>query len=352
MLWENPSAVCRCDNPNSESFVPSSQHNQRRSYSAPWVAPPTRVHKHTDTRAQTSARPQQTHPQIHTHTHTHTHTHMRHIRGFHIRDAATKFWRAHQKVCDWSGLIIWCSPLGVMLNFDARIKNSEAAQPRVTNVKTPIVVHMFPLEEAETYLPPSKRLDKEQQTWGQFTMRDPQLGEVPLLHSQCTLLKNKTNSEPVLQDEGIFTHSFLNGLVPFLLCTCPFRKRPFSKRFYCGQEPARAVSTAQSPQLKVPVVFCPLEQIEGPLRDLQGLEIHSENPWQKMAPPASSDLQWSKAQTRDLEYCQVSVYHILINFLHIRRPNMSSHNQAPFFLEKVLFTYFWKRMPKCFQLDW
>ncbi len=26
-----------------------------------------------------------------------------------------------------------------MLNFDARIKNSDAAQPRVTNVKTPIL---------------------------------------------------------------------------------------------------------------------------------------------------------------------------------------------------------------------
>ena len=25
-----------------------------------------------------------------------------------------------------------------MLNFDARVKNSDAAQPRVTNVKTPI----------------------------------------------------------------------------------------------------------------------------------------------------------------------------------------------------------------------
>ena len=27
-----------------------------------------------------------------------------------------------------------------MLNFDARIKNSDAAQPRVTNVKTPIAI--------------------------------------------------------------------------------------------------------------------------------------------------------------------------------------------------------------------
>ncbi len=27
-----------------------------------------------------------------------------------------------------------------MLTFDARVKNSDAAQPRVTNVKTPIVV--------------------------------------------------------------------------------------------------------------------------------------------------------------------------------------------------------------------
>ncbi len=26
-----------------------------------------------------------------------------------------------------------------MLNFDARVKNSDAAQPRVTNVKTPFV---------------------------------------------------------------------------------------------------------------------------------------------------------------------------------------------------------------------
>ena len=61
----------------------------------------------------------------------------RKTRGFHIGDAATKFWRARQKVCDRSRLIIWRSPLGIMLTFDARVKNSDAAQPRVTNVKTP-----------------------------------------------------------------------------------------------------------------------------------------------------------------------------------------------------------------------
>ncbi len=40
---------------------------------------------------------------------------------------ASKNWRPRQN-----------APLGVMLNFDARVKNSDAAQPRVTNVKTPI----------------------------------------------------------------------------------------------------------------------------------------------------------------------------------------------------------------------
>ncbi len=33
------------------------------------------------------------------------------------------------------------APLGIMLNFDACVKNSDAAQLRVTNVKTPLDVH-------------------------------------------------------------------------------------------------------------------------------------------------------------------------------------------------------------------
>ncbi len=44
---------------------------------------------------------------------------------------ASKNRRPASKMCDQS-------PLGVMLNFDARVKNSDAAQPRVTNVKTPV----------------------------------------------------------------------------------------------------------------------------------------------------------------------------------------------------------------------
>ncbi len=38
------------------------------------------------------------------------------------------------------GFHVGDAPLGVMLNFDTRIKNSDAAQPRVTNVKTPIIM--------------------------------------------------------------------------------------------------------------------------------------------------------------------------------------------------------------------
>ncbi len=52
-------------------------------------------------------------------------------KGFHIGDAATKHWRPRQN-----------APLGVMLNFDARVKNSDAAQPRVTNVKNPTGCHV------------------------------------------------------------------------------------------------------------------------------------------------------------------------------------------------------------------
>ncbi len=53
------------------------------------------------------------------------------IKGFHVGDARVKILTPASKMCDRS-------PLGVKLNFDARVKNSDAAQPRVTNVKTPI----------------------------------------------------------------------------------------------------------------------------------------------------------------------------------------------------------------------
>ncbi len=58
-------------------------------------------------------------------------------KGFHVGDAHVKKLTPMSKMCDRYGLIILHSPLGVMLNFDARVKNSDAAQPRVTNVKTP-----------------------------------------------------------------------------------------------------------------------------------------------------------------------------------------------------------------------
>ncbi len=35
------------------------------------------------------------------------------------------------------------APLGVMLNFDVRVKNSDAAQLRLTNVKTPNATLLF-----------------------------------------------------------------------------------------------------------------------------------------------------------------------------------------------------------------
>ncbi len=59
------------------------------------------------------------------------------IMGFHVGDARVKKMKPASKKCDHSGPIIWPSPLGVMLTF-LRFKNSDAAQPRVTNVKTPI----------------------------------------------------------------------------------------------------------------------------------------------------------------------------------------------------------------------
>ncbi len=53
------------------------------------------------------------------------------IRVFTLVTHASKNWCLCQKCeisLDWSGPIIWCSPLGVMLNFEACIKNSDAAQ--------------------------------------------------------------------------------------------------------------------------------------------------------------------------------------------------------------------------------
>ena len=50
----------------------------------------------------------------------------REIRVFTLVMRASKNWRPCQN-----------APLGVMLNFDAHVKNSDTAQPRVTNVKTP-----------------------------------------------------------------------------------------------------------------------------------------------------------------------------------------------------------------------
>ncbi len=53
------------------------------------------------------------------------------LKGFHVGDAHVKKLTPASKMCGQS-------PLGVMLNFDVRVKNSDAAQPRVTNVKTPL----------------------------------------------------------------------------------------------------------------------------------------------------------------------------------------------------------------------
>ncbi len=49
------------------------------------------------------------------------------VRVFTLVTRASKNWRPRQN-----------APLGIMLKFDARVKNFDAAQPRVTNVKTPI----------------------------------------------------------------------------------------------------------------------------------------------------------------------------------------------------------------------
>ncbi len=67
---------------------------------------------------------------------------MRNIKGFHVGDVRVKKLTPASKMCDRS-------PLGVMLNFDARDKNSDAAQPRVTNVKTPIGCKTFTMHRED-----------------------------------------------------------------------------------------------------------------------------------------------------------------------------------------------------------
>ncbi len=57
-------------------------------------------------------------------------------KGFHVGDARVKKLTPASKMCDQS-------PLGVMLNFEACVNNSDAAQPRVTNVKMPNHIRGF-----------------------------------------------------------------------------------------------------------------------------------------------------------------------------------------------------------------